>query len=96
MKVAWTPEARQDRFEIWARIAAEDPYAAARMDELFATTVKRLVDHPELGREGLVPGTREFIVHQSYRLVYEINSDHDQSWILTLVHTHRQWPPIDP
>lgn len=94
MRLVWTPEARQDRFEIWAGIAADDPYAAARMDELFGTTVKRLMDHPELGREGLVLGTREFIVHESYRLVYEFDSRNDQVWILAVVHTHRQWPPI--
>jgi mRNA-degrading endonuclease RelE of RelBE toxin-antitoxin system len=28
----------------------------------------------------------------SYRLVYEI--DGDTIWILTLVHTKRQWPPL--
>lgn len=96
MRIVWTPEARQDRFEIWARIAAEDPYAAARMDELFGMTVKRLIDHPKLGREGLVPGTREFIVHESYRLVYEVDPERGKVGILALVHTRRQWPPIAP
>lgn len=65
MKIVWTPEARQDRFEIWARIARDDPYAAIRIDERFGTAAAGLGDHPELGREGLIPGTREFVVHES-------------------------------
>lgn len=94
MRVVWTPEARTDRFEIWAWIAREDPFAAARMDERFGTAVHRLGDHPQLGQDGLVPGTREFIVHESYRLIYEVDSESDRIWILGLVHTHRQWPPL--
>lgn len=94
MKVVWTPQARTDRFEIWARIAREDPFAAARMDERFETVVRRLRDHPQLRQEGLVPDTREFIVHDSYRLIYEIDPIGDHVWILALVHTHRQWPPL--
>ena len=39
-----------------------------------------------------VPGTREVIVHKSYCLVYEI--EQDTVWVLALVHTARQWPPV--
>ncbi|WP_420856699.1 type II toxin-antitoxin system RelE/ParE family toxin [Variovorax beijingensis] len=46
---------------------------------------------PLLGRAGQIPGTRELIPHESYRLVYEVRAD--TIWILTLVHTARQWPP---
>ena len=45
-----------------------------------------------LGQSGKIPGTRELIPHESYRLVYEI--DGETVWILTLVHTARQWPPV--
>lgn len=94
MKIVWTPEARQDRFEIWARIARDDPYAAVHMDERFGTAAARLRDHPELGREGLIPGTREFVVHESYQLVYEIDQTRREVRILALVHTRRLWPPL--
>jgi plasmid stabilization system protein ParE len=43
-----------------------------------------------MGRTGLVPGTRELIPHESYRLVYEVEGD--TVWILALVHTARMWP----
>ena len=92
MKVVWTPEAEQDRDDIWGHIAADNPRAAARRDELFGIAASRLVDHPKLGGPGKVSGTRELIPHESYRLVYEIEGD--TVWVLTLVHTARQWPPL--
>ena len=60
------------------------------MDELFSDAAARLIAHPKLGRPGTIHGTRELIPHESYRLVYEISGE--TVWILTLVHTARQWP----
>jgi toxin ParE1/3/4 len=62
------------------------------MDELFSQTAARLADFPLLGHPGLVSGTREFIPHESYRLVYEISDE--SVWILALVSTSRRWPPF--
>jgi toxin ParE1/3/4 len=91
VKVVWTPEAEQDRDDIWLYIAVDSPLSAARLDALFSDAAARLADHPKLGRPGTIAGTREMIPHESYRLVYEI---HDEIvWVLTLVHTARQWPP---
>ena len=92
MRVVWTPEAQQDRGDIWNHIAADNPPAAARMDERFSDAAARLARHPMLGQPGKIHGTRELIPHESYRLVYEI--DGETVWILTLVHTARQWPPL--
>lgn len=92
MKVAWTPEALQDRIDIWDYIAADNPHAAAQMDELFSDSASRLTEHPKLGRPGKIPGTRELVAHEHYRLVYEI--DNDTAWILTLIHTARRWPSV--
>lgn len=91
MKVVWTPEALQDRIDVWDYIAADNPRAAARMDELFSAAAARLTEHPKLGRPGRIQGTRELIPHESYRLVYEVSDD--TVWMLALVHTARQWPP---
>ena len=43
MKVLWTPEAQQDRVDIWDYIVTENPSAAVRMDELFSDAAIRLV-----------------------------------------------------
>ncbi|OYT91888.1 MAG: type II toxin-antitoxin system mRNA interferase toxin, RelE/StbE family [Burkholderiales bacterium PBB3] len=91
MRVIWTPQAEQDRSDIWDYIAADNPRAAVALDELFSDAAFRLADHPKLGKPGTIPGTRELIAHANYRLVYELNEE--TVWILTLVHTSRLWPP---
>jgi|SRR5665213_458367 len=73
--VTWTPEALQDRIDIWDYIAADNPGAAAKMDKLFSGAAADLGVHPELGKAGKVPATRELLPHESYRLVYEVADD---------------------
>ena len=90
MKVVWLPAAKQDRREILNFIDADNPSAAARMDELFEAATARLGNFPYLGRPGKIAGTRELIPHESYRIVYEIEAE--TVWVLALVHTSRQWP----
>ena len=92
MKVIWTPEAEQERSDVVDYIAAENPRAAAKMDKLFDLAAARLAKRPNVGRPGKIPGTRELIPHESYRLLYEVADD--TVWILALVHTSRQWPPV--
>lgn len=91
MKVIWTPQAQQDRADIWDYIAADNPRAALRMDLLFSDAAARLAAYPKMGKTGRIACTRELIPHGSYRLVYEINGT--TVWVLALVHTARQWPP---
>jgi len=91
VKVIWTPEAEQDRTDIRDHIATDNPSAASRMDRRFGEAAAKLADFPMLGRPGKIPGTRELIPHENYRLVYEIEGD--TMWVLALVHTARQWPP---
>lgn len=90
MKLLWTPEARRDRADIWDYLLARDGAAAVRIDDLFSEAVAQLADFPMLGHEGEVSGTRELTPHRSYRLVYEIYGD--TIWVLTIIHTKRQWP----
>lgn len=92
MKVVWTPQAERDREAIWDYLEAHDLRAAMRLDRLFGEAVGRLADFPLLGHEGEVHGTRELTPHRSYRLVYEIVDD--TVWILVLIHSARQWPPL--
>ncbi|MDO9601162.1 MAG: type II toxin-antitoxin system RelE/ParE family toxin [Rhodocyclaceae bacterium] len=42
--------------------------AAVKMDEIFSQAAARLADHPQLGRAGRIPGTRDVIPHKSYCL----------------------------
>lgn len=76
MIVVWTPEAEQDRADFWDYIAADNPGAAIRMDELFSDAAARLATHPKMGGTGKISGTRELIPHESYSLVSDRNGGH--------------------
>jgi toxin ParE1/3/4 len=91
MKVFWTPEAEFDRDEIWDYIAKDSRSAAVRMDELFSEAVRRLTSYAHLGPAGRIAGTREVVVRQNYRVVYQTMED--TVWVLALVHAARRWPP---
>nr|WP_315255645.1 type II toxin-antitoxin system RelE/ParE family toxin [uncultured Duganella sp.] len=91
MELFWTPEAIQDRDDIYAYIEADNPSAALALDELFAEKVSHLVDHPGLGKPGRVAGTRELVAHQNYILVYDTAGDLVR--VLRVLHAARQWPP---
>ncbi|WP_373888600.1 type II toxin-antitoxin system RelE/ParE family toxin [Massilia genomosp. 1] len=91
MELCWTPEAIQDRDDIYEYIEADNPAAALALDELFAEKAGRLVDHPGLGKPGRAAGTRELVAHQNYILVYDTAGDLVR--VLRLLHAARQWPP---
>lgn len=90
MIVRWAPPALADRLAIWEYIAEDNPAAAVSMDEAFSDAASRLAVYPELGRPGMVTGTRELFPVERYRLVYEVKDP--EVWILALVHTARLWP----
>ncbi|WP_367347253.1 type II toxin-antitoxin system RelE/ParE family toxin [Stenotrophomonas bentonitica] len=91
MMLFWTPEAAEDRIEIFEYTEAGNPAAALALDELFSEKADRLIDHPELGRMGRVVGTRELVAHQNYVLVYDLSGNAIR--ILRVLHAARHWPP---
>ena len=91
MELFWTPEAIQDRDDIYEYIEADNPAAALALDERFAEKAGRLVDHPGLGKPGRAAGTRELVAHQNYVLVYDTADDLVR--VLRVLHAARQWPP---
>lgn len=90
MRIVWSPQSLNDRDAIWEYIASVNPVAATRVDADFEEAVDGLADYPELGRSGLIPGTRELFPIHNYRIVYEISGQ--EVWVLTIVHTSRLWP----
>ena len=91
MELFWTPEAIQDRYDIYDHIEADNPAAALALDELLAEKASHLIDHPNLGRLGRETGTRELVAHKNYVLVYDVAGDRIR--VLRVLHTARQWPP---
>jgi toxin ParE1/3/4 len=94
VKLLWTAAALRDRKSIYDHIEAENPRAAATLDARFAAVAERLQRHPDIGRPGRIAGTREFVAHSRYVLVYERQAE--AIHVLALVHTSRRWPPDDP
>lgn len=92
MKVLWAPKAVRDREDIYDYIEEDNPLAALEIDELLSAKTAMLQDYPGIGRAGSVPGTFELVIHSSYMVVYEIVERRVR--ILNVVHTARQWPPL--
>jgi len=93
MELIWTPQAVRDREDIYDYIIEENnPLAALALDELIAEKTAVLLDFPRKGRGGRVPNTFELVVHNNYMVVYDIVQT--QVRILSVVHTARQWPPL--
>jgi addiction module RelE/StbE family toxin len=90
MSVFWTRAAEQDLSEIVEFIALDNPLAAIEMDELILAAANRLSEQPLMGKAGRIAGTRELVVHQSYRLIYETHNE--RVWVLAVVHTARKFP----
>lgn len=87
----WTPQAIQDRDEIYAFIEADKPAAGLALDEFIEEKADRLVNYPLLGRSGRVAGIRDRGVHANYILVYD--APDDLMRVLRVLHTASQWPP---
>jgi toxin ParE1/3/4 len=69
IELFWTPEATQDRDEIYDYIEADNPAAALDLDEQLSEKAARLVHYPGLGRPGRLQGTRELVAHRNYILI---------------------------
>ena len=91
MRLVWTVGARREFADIVVHIWSDDPGAAKRIRSRIENTANYLKSHPFMGRSGAIAGTREAIPHPSYRIVYEVGED--AVFILSVVHTSRQWPP---
>lgn len=92
MKVRWSSDARQDRRAVFDYLFARNPAAAIDMDDLFVDVSTRLAKFPYSGHHGKLPGTREILPHEHYRMVYQVEGD--TVWIVALMHTAQQWPPV--
>ena len=92
MNVVWTTGADVDREELLENIVENNPAAADEFDELIDSTIWHLACFPSMGKLGRVTGTREFVAHQRYRIVYSVEVD--SITVLAVEHTSRQSRPI--
>jgi len=92
MKIVWTRRATRHlhaAYDYWARESS--PSAADEMLERIFSAVEVLERHPEAGRRGRVPGTRELVILCTPFLVaYRIQRKSID--LLALLHGARKWP----
>ncbi|MGA2792453.1 MAG: type II toxin-antitoxin system RelE/ParE family toxin [Roseiarcus sp.] len=95
MRLEWSRFALADRDEIFDHIEADNPRAAAMVDERIGAQAALLTQFPQGGRPGRVEGARELIVRRTpYIAAYRIAGDIVR--ILRILHGSRQWPDDMP
>lgn len=90
-RILWTFPAVEHLKEIRAFISKDSPAAASRVVKAIREQVKPLAQHPQMGRLGILDGTRELVVSRlPYLVVYQEQAD--TVTVLAVVHTARNWP----
>jgi toxin ParE1/3/4 len=91
VRVRWTTPAAKALLAIQDYIARDNQRSAFEVAQHIRVAVAQLQDHPKMGREGRVRGTRELIIHGvPYIVPYRIKRKEIQ--ILSVYHTSRKWP----
>jgi toxin ParE1/3/4 len=90
-RLIWNKKAQKDLEEIFSYISRDDAAAALRIVRRIYDAAETLAENPFIGREGLVPGTREFSIPKlPYLLPYRVK--HDAVRILRVYHGARMPP----
>lgn len=91
MRVKWLRRALQNLDDEAAYIAQDSPQSAAAFVAHLLASAEMLATHPQMGRPGRVPGTRELVVTRfPYILPYRVRAQSVE--ILRVFHTSRKWP----
>lgn len=90
MLVRWTRPALTDLIETQRFIAKENPDASSVVAQRLWDAAQSLVSHPQIGRPGRVPGTRELPVPRTpYLIIYRIRQEAVE--IIRLWHGRRDY-----
>jgi toxin ParE1/3/4 len=90
LQVVWLDAALNDLAQITEYIAERNPQAAIALNERLQADAEMLGELPAIFRRGPVPGTRQFVSHPNYILIYRVTTTHVE--ILNVVHSRRQYP----
>ena len=91
MKVRWTAPALRDLEIIGEYIALDNLAAADKTVSRILECADRLAEHPQMGRSGRVPGTRELVVSGTpYVAPYRVRDSEVE--MLAVFHGARRWP----
>ena len=91
MTIEWTVLALEDRDQIFAFIASENPLSAVSVDIEIEEQISQLVLFPKSGRIGRIEDTRELIINRTpYIAAYQIIDD--KVIVLRVLHCAEIWP----
>ena len=91
MKIKWVRLALADLEEAAEFISKDNPEAARKMLRRIWAASQLLAEHPDAGRAGRVPGTRELIIGATpFIQPYRVKDNTLQ--ILSVLHSSRKWP----
>ena len=98
MQIRWTKRAASNLDSIIAYIAQDNPLVAKKFLGELLQKIDHLQRFPLLGRPGLVPSTRELVIHHNYIAYYRLKQvkvqvqGQEQVEILRVLHVRRQYP----
>lgn len=91
MKVRWTVPAPEHLKQAYHYIAERNPTSAEQTTNHIVDITEMLGKHPQVGRYGRVPGTREFAMADTpFIVVYSVSKA--TVFILAVYHAARKWP----
>ncbi|MHC8304701.1 type II toxin-antitoxin system RelE/ParE family toxin [Pseudomonas sp. PB3P13] len=93
MRVEWLRTALKNLDDEATYIAKENPKAAADFVQAIRDSVEHLARFPAAGREGRLPGTREWLLaDRPYLIPYRVRQNRLQ--VLRVFHTRRLPPNL--
>ena len=91
MTVVWSRRAIRHLAALRRYIARENPRAAQGVAQSILRAVELLQDHPQIGRAGRVPGTRELVIPKTPFVVpYRVRGGRLE--LIAVFHGRQRWP----
>jgi addiction module RelE/StbE family toxin len=87
-QLRWSELAITDLTRIARHVAAYSPTSADKLLDQISAKVQLLAAHPQMGRAGVRPGTRELVAHAHYLVIYRVLPDHID--VLRVKHSARK------
>ncbi len=91
MKVVFDARAVEDLEDIRFWISEDRPQTALAVIERILASIERLASFPEMGREGTVSGTREWVVPRlPFIVVYQADAASGELRVVGVFHAARE------
>jgi toxin ParE1/3/4 len=87
----WPARGVRNLVELRSYIVSESGETAAAVSRRILDAVELLTEHPEAGRPGRIPGTRELVIPRTPFLIpYRIKRGRVE--LIAALHGHQEWP----